>query len=159
MAGISDKMGFSDPTEGGPNPPGSKMGLPTAGPRAVTQLNASEPLGIAPAKPPEQQAQYGGPRLGDMLDGISEGRPGGSIPDLHQGGAQRGRNLHAAAHGRAVRLARPEARPDGPPRHGARLTARTHKISPDGIILDQRQPEWHTVVLRRTKRLRLGSGR
>jgi hypothetical protein len=95
-----------------------------------------------------------------MLDGISEGRPGGSIADLHQGGAQRGRNLHAAAHGRAVRLARPEARPDGPPRHGARLTARrTHKTSPDGIILDQRQPEWHTVVLRRTKRLRLGSGR
>ena len=70
------------------------------------------------------------------------------------------RHSQAAARGRAVRLARREARPDGPPRHGARLTARrTHKISPDGIILDQRQPEWHTVVLRRTKRLRQGSGR
>ncbi len=105
MAGISDKMGFSDPTEGGPNPPGSKMGLPTAGPRAVPQLNASEPSGIAPAKPPEQQAQHGGPRLGDMLDGISEGRPGGSIPDAAGGEAAAGGAEAAAGAGALEELA------------------------------------------------------
>ena len=105
MAGISGEMGFSDPTGGGPDPPGSKMGLPAAGPRAVAQLNASEPLGIAPAKPPEQQAQHGGPRLGGMLDGISEGRPGGSIPGAAGGEAAAGGAEAAAGAGALEELA------------------------------------------------------
>lgn len=51
------------------------MGLPQAGKRAPTQLNASEPIGIQPAKPPGQQAQHGGPRLPDFFKGMSEATP------------------------------------------------------------------------------------
>ena len=44
--------------------------------------SAAGAAGAEPAK--------GGPRLPDMLDGISEGRPGGSIPDAAGGAAAGG---------------------------------------------------------------------
>ncbi len=87
MAGVSDKLGFNDPTEGCPNPPGSKMGLPQAGKRAPAQLNVSEPIGIQPAQPPGQQAQHGGPRLPDFSKGMTEGFPGMG-GDAAAGGAE-----------------------------------------------------------------------
>ncbi len=73
--------------------------------RAGAKLNPDEEIGIAPAKPPEQQAQHGGPRLGGMLDGISEGRPGGSIPGAAGGGAEAGGAEAAAGAGALEELA------------------------------------------------------
>jgi hypothetical protein len=78
MAGVSDKMGFTDPGEAPASsrrPPGSKMGMPTAAPRAPAQLNASEQIGIAPA-PGGQAADHGGPRLPHFNLGANEGLPG-----------------------------------------------------------------------------------
>jgi hypothetical protein len=56
-------------------PPGNTMGTPSAAPRAPAQLNASEPIGVAPA-PGGQAADHGGPRLPHFNMGATEGLPG-----------------------------------------------------------------------------------
>jgi hypothetical protein len=77
MAGVSDKLGFTDPTEGGPNPPGSKMSMPSAAPRAQAKLVPDQAMFIQNS----QQQQQGGGRNQSFLHGLSEARPGGGLPE------------------------------------------------------------------------------
>jgi hypothetical protein len=82
-----------------PSLAGNHVGTPSATPRAPAKLLPDEDIGIKPAKAPDQQAQaqHGGPRLPDMLNGIGEARPGGTIPDAAGGEAAAGGAAAAGA--------------------------------------------------------------